>query len=75
MTSRENFLRMIEGEKPRWMPFDLPTTEPVAEAVFKATGRSPEEAFDTDFRTLDVPILGDIPEKWQASLIGKGFIS
>ena len=74
MTSRENFLRMIEGEKPRWMPFDLPTTEPVAEAIVKATGRFPEEAFDTDFRTVDVAILGDNPEKWQASLTEKGFI-
>lgn len=59
MTSREHFLRMIEGEKPRWMPFDLPATEPIAEAIIEATGRFPAEAFDTDFRTVDVAILGD----------------
>ena len=41
------------------MPFDLPATEPIAKAIIEATGRFPAEAFDTDFRTVDVAILGD----------------
>ena len=45
------------------MNFDLPTTEPVAKAIMKATGRLPEEAFETNFRTINVAVLGDDSEK------------
>ncbi len=73
MDARENFSRMLEGREPRWMPLDLPVTEPVAKAVQLATGKNPGEAFDTDFRQLPFAFQGQDAARWRLALEGIGF--
>ena len=73
MNSRENFLQMLEGGRPQWIPFDLPTTEPVAKAIARETGLSPEEAFDTDFQNLTATMRDDDPATWRAAIESTGF--
>lgn len=73
MNSRENFYQMLEGGSPEWLPFDLPTTEPVERRIRERTGKPPEEAFDTDFRSVGASFLGDDPAKWRAAYEKIGF--
>lgn len=73
MNSLENFHAMMSGGNPGWMPFDLPTTEPVEERIREKTGFSAEEAFDTDFRGAWVSYCGDDPVKWRSALTEAGF--
>lgn len=53
MNSRENFYQMLEGGSPEWLPFDLPTTEPVERRIRERTGKPPEDF--TAFRICAVP--------------------
>ena len=63
---------MIENGKPEWIPFDLPTTEPVRGAILRETGASPEVEFDTDFRHVGVSLVDD-PDRWRTTLEATGF--
>jgi hypothetical protein len=64
---------MMEGGRPDWLPYDVPTTKLVAEAILRETGRPPEEESDSDFRTVDAALRGDDPERWRAALEAAGF--
>jgi hypothetical protein len=73
MNSRENFFQMIEGGAPEWLPFDLPTTEPVERRILERTGKSSHEAFDLDIHSSGASFLGDDPERWRAAYGKIGF--
>jgi uroporphyrinogen decarboxylase len=73
MTSRENFLAMMAGGMPAWLPYDVPATAPVVEAIRRETGMPPEDAFDADFRNVDATPRGDDPARWRRELEKAGF--
>lgn len=68
MNSRENFLAMMSGGKPAWLPLNLPVTPPVADEIEERTGvRSPELAFETDF-AFDWVGYEEDPQRWREAL-------
>ena len=73
MTSLENFYAMMDGGRPGWLPFDLPTTEPVEQKILQETGLPSHEAFDTDFRGASASYRGDDPARWRSALEEAGF--
>ncbi|MEI8310834.1 MAG: uroporphyrinogen decarboxylase family protein [Verrucomicrobiota bacterium] len=73
MNSRENFYAMLDGGRPEWLPFDLPTTEPVERRIREKTGLSSPEAFGIDFREASASYLGDDPAVWRSALENIGF--
>jgi uroporphyrinogen decarboxylase len=68
MNSLENFHAMMDGGRPEWLPFDLPTTEPVERGIVERTARPSSEAFDTDFRAVGASYRGDDPAAWRSAL-------
>ncbi len=73
LSSRENFLRMMKGDRPDWVPFDLPTTPPVLDMIEARKGtRDAALAFDTDFWGCEVSLPGD-PARWRAAFEALGF--
>ena len=40
LTPRENFQRMLRHDGPQWLPFDVPTTPPIADLIEQKTGES-----------------------------------
>ncbi len=73
MNSLENFHAMMSGGRPGWLPFDLPTTEPVEKRIRKQLGLPSWEAFDTDFRDTSASYLGDDGAVWRPALEDIGF--
>ena len=72
LTPRENFQRMLRHDGPQWLPFDVPTTPPIADLMEQKTGtRSVQQAFRTDFENVWVEFAGDI-ERWRAAFTGLG---
>jgi uroporphyrinogen decarboxylase len=76
MNSLENFRAMMNqgrGETlPRWLPFDLPVTPPIADRIEARFGtRDAAQAFDLDFRYCG-PQLADDPERWRAAFAAQG---
>ena len=69
MTSRENFLAMMSGGRPDWLPLNVPVTPPVADLIEQRTGvRSPELAFETDFGGLQWVSFNEDPSRWFTAL-------
>ena len=73
MNSLENFHAMMDGGRPAWLPFDLPTTDPVEKRIREKTGLPSQEAFDTDFRGAGASYRGDDPVRWRSALEEAGF--
>lgn len=73
MNSRENFHEMMNGGHPEWLPYRLPTTQPVESLIFEKTGLPSSEAFDTDFRGVDAAYRGVDRGEWRAALEKSGF--
>ena len=67
LSHRDNFLRMLRGESPARLPFDLPVTPPIADVIEKNTGtRDITAAFDLSFRGVGAHIP-DNREAWLAA--------
>ena len=73
MNSLENFNAMMNGDRPGWLPFDLPTTEPVERKIREKTGLPSSAAFDVDFRDASASYLGDDPDAWRSAHENTGF--
>lgn len=73
MNSLENFHEMMNGGRPGWLPFSLPTTRPVECRILEKTGKPSIEAFDTDFRGVDPSYNGVDPAAWRSALEAAGF--
>jgi uroporphyrinogen decarboxylase len=60
MTHLENFHRMMNRDRPSWLPLSLPMTPPIADLLQKKKGtRSAVEAFDLDMRGVGPKIRSD----------------
>ena len=65
---------MMNGERSAWVPFDLPTTEPVEATILRKTGKPSQEAFDTDFQ-IAWGGYGRHPDKWRSAFEQIGYAS
>lgn len=73
MNSLENFQRMMNRQKPEWLPLDLPMTPPILDIMEKETGtRDAVAAFDLDFGGV-YPSYPSREKEWRAAFDGIGF--
>ena len=74
LTPRENFLKMMRRDKPRWIPMDLPCTPPVEDLIKKKTGsQDVVKVFQTDFRGVGVTPKEDLA-LWRKAHKALGFM-